>query len=210
VKTEIRYKLTTADMTTRDHQWEIGKWYSVKGKIKLCKNGFHCYQHPYLAVLHQPIHGDYGSGMRLFEAEVSGQHVVDGQVKECWRHMRLLRELSLPEITIGQRAEYGIRCALAVYTDPAFVTWAENWLDGSDRSVAAAWAAAWATRAAARAAADAAWAAARAAAEAAARAAARAAAEAAAEAAARAAAWADNSNLLAIAKRVIDKEESNE
>jgi len=138
LKTEIRYKLTPADMTTRGHRWEIGKRYSVKGKIKLCKNGFHCYQHPYLAVLHNPIYGNYGDGARLFEVEVSGQHAVDGQMKECWRFMRLIRELPLPVITIEQRVEYGIRCALAVCDNLEFTTWADNWLGGIDRSAEAA------------------------------------------------------------------------
>lgn len=38
--------------------------------------------------------------------------------------------------------ECGIRCALEIYDESAFVRWAERWIDGSDRSVRAARAAA--------------------------------------------------------------------
>ena len=107
-------------------------------------------------------------------------------------------------------AEFGIRCGLAVYFEPTWVQWANDWLSGKDRSAWAATKAAEAARAAESAAraAESAWAATRAAesawaaawaADDAAWAAARAA-RAAAEAAAWSAAWAakPDIDLLAI------------
>jgi len=74
-------------------------------------------------------------------------------------------KIDLPSLTIEQRIEIAIRCAKLVCDDPAWTTWADNWLSGKDRSeAAAARAAVWAARAVAAAAA---WAEARAAAEAA-------------------------------------------
>ena len=48
-------------------------------------------------------------------------------------------------------AEFGIRCAMAIYSEPTWVQWANDWLSGKDRAAEAAWAA--------RAAGSAAWAA---------------------------------------------------
>lgn len=36
------------------------------------------------------------------------------------------------------KIELGIRCALSVYPDPKFHRWADNWINGKDRSVTAA------------------------------------------------------------------------
>uniref|UniRef100_A0A6M3K1D2 DUF7666 domain-containing protein n=1 Tax=viral metagenome TaxID=1070528 RepID=A0A6M3K1D2_9ZZZZ len=142
-KTQIRYKLTDADIRSNagTFQWEVGKWYSVKGKIELCNNGFHCYQHPLLAVLHNPIHGNFGPGMRLWKIEVSGQSKTEGAMKECWQRARVIEEIPVPAMTTNQRIRYAILCAKHVCFEPQWTKWADNWLSGGDRSVAAAWAA---------------------------------------------------------------------
>ena len=218
-----RYKLTTQDHTTHiGCAWKIGEWKKTDGSGELCGPGWlHCYDHPLLAVLHNPIHADITNPV-LWRVEVRGTEKRDYQIKSGWTQMRLVKTVKLPNITINQRIAYGIKCALAVYTDKLFVNWAENWLSGKDRSkesaARAAWAA-WAAWAAAEAAAEAAWAAAEAAAETAwaTRAAAwaaraaratRAAAWAAAEAAEAAAeaAWAGKIDLLKIAKEAINFE----
>ena len=138
--TQIRYKLTDADMKSNSStfQWKIREWYSVKVKPELCSNGFHCYQHPLLAVLHNPIHSNYCEGMRLWKCEVSGRSETEGQMKECWRKMRLVEEIPVPVITANQRIIYAILCAKQVCNNTNWNVWADNWLSGKDRSAEAA------------------------------------------------------------------------
>ena len=40
------YKATDENMKCRDHQFELGKWYSVDGKLEMCGNGFHFCEQP--------------------------------------------------------------------------------------------------------------------------------------------------------------------
>ena len=205
------YKLTDAEMRTYGNfQWKMGKRFSATGPAgeRLCSSSWlHAYEHPVLAVFLNPIHANF-SAPRLFEAKGEiGKR--DGALKVGCRTLVLVRELDCPTPTLDQRVAFAIYCVQAVCKDEAWNVWADAWLNGSDRSEAAAaaraeaawateaWAAAteaWAAAAAARAQAARAEAAraeaaraARAEARTAARAAARAAAEAAAEAAAAAA-----------------------
>lgn len=48
-------------------------------------------------------------------------------------------EIPLPVVTVTQRVAYAILCALEVPHTPKFHTWAEGWLNGTDRSSSAAW-----------------------------------------------------------------------
>ena len=163
----IRYKLTGQDMQTYGGtQWVLGEPKAVPEADRsdeMCSSGvLHYYTSPEQAVLFNPIHADIPSP-RLFRVEIDREVDCDG-LKGCCHSMTLLEELPLPVITTEQRAAFAIRCALEVYTDPAFVRWAEAWLSGEDRSADAARAAAYAANAAAYAAnaANAAYAAARA------------------------------------------------
>jgi hypothetical protein len=177
----------------------------------LCKSGvLHCYEAATvrdalaLAILRDPEDGRFGSTARAWVCEGSGRHVRNG-IKSGYETLTTVREIPLPQVTTEQRVECAIRLAWEVCDEPGWRAWAQAWLDGSDRTDAAAWAAAdaaadaavdaavrAAVRAAARAAVRAAWAAADAAAGAAAWAAVRAADAAAwaADAAADGAAWA--------------------
>jgi hypothetical protein len=191
------YKLTDANGQTHGGtQWGEGVTHKATGKGKeLCSDGYiHAYEHPNLAALLNPIHGNF-TNPRLWECEAKGTPKRDGQLKLGAKTMTTIREIPLPVYTTEQRIAFAIYCGQAVCKHAAWNLWAERWLDGTDRSAAAAAraaeeAAAWAERAArvaARAARVAAEAAAREAAarEAAARVAARAAEAAAALAAAR-------------------------
>ena len=182
------YKLTKPDLTTYNgFQYVPGQTYTFPGTGELCGPGWsHAYTSPQLALLLNPIHGNY-TPCRLWEAEgVVG--ATDLGLKIGCSTLTLRREITVPEVTTEQRVTFAISCALAVYTVPAFSAWTAAWLSGEDRTEAAAEAA----RAAAGAAAWAAWAAeaARAAAWAAAWAAEAARAAGAAAGAAWAAAWA--------------------
>ena len=148
----IRYKLTDQDMQTYGGtQWVLGEPKAVPEadrSNKMCSPGaLHYYTSPEQAVLFNPIHADIPSP-RLFRVEIDREVDCDG-LKGCCHSMTLLEELPLPVITTEQRAAFAIRCALEVYTDPAFVRWAEAWLSGEDRSADAARAAARAANAAA-------------------------------------------------------------
>ena len=182
------YKLTDQKMQTLGgFQWEAGKIREASGDGPLCSKGWlHAYESPPLAVLHNPIHANIANP-RLFSADtLDGEILRDGMMKLGSTRLVLLEEIPLPQISLTQRAAYGILCALEVYREPSFVFWASRWISGEDRSALAAWvamraaAAAWAATGAEREAAGwaagwaawaAAWAAAREAAWAAARAA---------------------------------------
>lgn len=193
------YKLTDQKMQTRNgFQWKLGRTETASGEGDLCGPGWlHAYTHPLLAVLLNSIHADI-ENPRLFECkgEIGKE---DHGLKVGCTSVTPLQEIPLPEITTAQRVRFGILCALEVYQDPRFVAWANKWLSGEDRSVAAQ-ATAWAATAEAAATAT------TAAAERAARAAERAAR--ARPAWATAAAWAAESkpiDLIALAKKAIQE-----
>jgi len=148
------YKLTDADgRTFGGTQWDKGVEHRASGEGDLCGPGWlHVYEHPLLAVLHNPIHGNFQPDtMRLWEAETEDENPLrDGYLKLGVRHLRTVREIPVPVVTTEQCVRYGILCAMEVYNDPRWVAWAEGWLSGKDRSAAAAAAAtAWAAAAAA-------------------------------------------------------------
>jgi len=141
------YKLTNQKLQTyKGFQWKIGKWVKAEGKSDaLCTNGWlHCYEHPLLAVLHNPIHADF-IYPRLFEVEVRGRGLFNGQVKCGFREMRIVKEIQLPKIAPVQKIAYGILCAKQIYKNKKWNKWADNWLNGTNRNHAAAVAAAYAT-----------------------------------------------------------------
>ena len=132
----IVYKLTDQNMKTYNgFQWELGQKYVATGPSPtLCTAGLlHGYADPLLAVLHNPIHANY-KNPRLFRAKTFGLAVKDGQLKLGSSGMMLIKELLLPVPTQNQRVAYGILCALEVYKDSNFTTWAKNWLSGKDRT----------------------------------------------------------------------------
>ena len=209
------YKLTDQAMQThRGYQWTLGEPRQTSGGGDLCSRGWlHAYTDPLLAVLLNPIHANF-SDPRLFKGTGTRECREDNGLKVGYTSIVLTEEMPLPEVTLEQRVRFAILCALEVCTEPAFVTWTNGWLDGSDRTLktaaeaaaaraaAAATAAAWAAEAAAARAAEAA----AAAATAAATAAAAAAEDAAAAAAAAAAAWVENkpADLIAIARKAVN------
>jgi hypothetical protein len=94
-------------------------------------------------VLLNPIHADYEDPI-LWECE--GEVALrDGQLKCGCVELTTVRQVELPVVTTEQRVKFGILCALEVCQEPGFVEWANKWLNGEDRTeAAAARAAAWA------------------------------------------------------------------
>jgi hypothetical protein len=172
------YKLTDEKGQTHGGtQWgeEVTHKARERGKALCTESVIHCYRHPLLAVLFNPIHADFRTPL-LWEA--TGRVVADDGLKVGCKKVTTIRQIPLPVITTEQRVKFAILVSLEVYHDKDYAKWARNWLDNTDRTEVAAWAtaeakaeatagaaraAAWAARAAAWAAwatAGAAWAAA--------------------------------------------------
>lgn len=136
--------------------WEIGKTNKAKGKgNKMCTDAvLHCYSHPLLAVMFNPIHANI-ENPRLLEIHCSPVVATDG-LKYATKTQRPVKELPLPVLSKNQRVAFAIKVALKVCKLSAFVIWANAWLDGTARSAYAAARAADATRSYAADAADAA------------------------------------------------------
>lgn len=154
--TRTVFKLTSAKLTThRNTLWTPGVWCEASGVGDLCSPGWlHCYTHPLLAVLLDPIHGDFGSSAKLWEAEADGAEKDDNGLKLGVQRLRLVREIDLPRISREERVRWAILCALEVYPSGAWKEWARGWLSRSGRAVRAAAnaaAEAWAARDAAEA-----------------------------------------------------------
>jgi hypothetical protein len=131
-----KYKLTTQNMTTRcGFQWELNIPKEADGdSTVLCNDQWlHYYHHPLLAILLNPVHGDI-INPKLFECKAEGKHLDDRGLKGGCTKMTLIKELELPKITLEQKVAFGILCALEVYKKKSFVKWANNWLEGVDRT----------------------------------------------------------------------------
>ncbi len=116
----------------------------------------HAYSDQHLAVMLDPMHGNYGKGMHLWECEAE-MGKDDNGLKFGTTKLTTIKRIAIPRISKAAKTRFAIYCALEVYKDKDFKQWADSWLSGENRLETAAGAAA---RAAARAAETAAWAAA--------------------------------------------------
>ena len=137
------YKLTDADGYTRRGEsnetlWGVNVTHSASGTgTTLCTSDvIHAYEHPLIAVFMNPLHANTPNPV-LWEAE--GEVVArEGQLKCGVKTLTTLRRIPLPEITLAQRIRIAIYCALEQCRTFKFVTWATNYLSGSDTSVQSA------------------------------------------------------------------------
>ena len=154
-KKMIKYKLIDKDGYTRKGETNEIYWFDGEEKVAtgtggLCTDGvIHYYDHPMLAVLFNPIHADI-QPPRLIEIETEEEIAHDGLKGGC-KKAKFVKELAVPEITAEQKVAFVIKISLKYCRDANYILWAENWLNGKDRSYCAARAAA---RVAARAADD--------------------------------------------------------
>ena len=107
------------------------------GHILCSDQVIHFYAHPLQAAFFSPIH--VSAYTKLREVIYHSKMVSDG-TKCAAKSVTTGKEIPLPEITPEQRVEIAIRCVLKVYHEPKFVKWANNWLNGIDRSPEAAYA----------------------------------------------------------------------
>ena len=136
------YKLTNdKDETYGKTMWGPGVTHTAIGDIAggLCSDAYiYVYEHPLLAVLHDPIGANFGPTAHLWECKSDDEPLREGQMKLGVRSLTTLHQIPLPEITPEQRVRYAILCAKAVYTNPRWLIWADSWLDGTDRAARAA------------------------------------------------------------------------
>ena len=135
MKMNIRYKLTKQDLTTyANTKWVLNEWKETSGTGKLCTEGWlHCYTSPLLAILLNPIHANI-TNPKLFKCEVEGKCLEDNGLKEGWTRMRIIEEIEIPQLSLVQKLSFAILCVLEVYKDEKWIEWANNWLNGKDRS----------------------------------------------------------------------------
>ena len=129
------YKLLTQEMTSHNNtKWELNVPVTIeKEGNKMCTDQvLHCYNHPLLAVILNPIHANIKNPL-LFEISVDNIVASDG-LKFASKSQTLIKEIPLPEISLEQKIEFGIRVAKTIYTEKKWNEWADKWLDGSDRS----------------------------------------------------------------------------
>jgi len=134
----ILYKLTDkAARTFGETQWGEGVTHTTDGHGNLCGPGWlHAYTDPLLAVLLNPIHGNFADPL-LWECEGKiGKR--DHGLKVGCTSLTTLRQIPMPAVTTEQRVRFGILCAWEVYAEPAWREWADAWLAGTDRAASAA------------------------------------------------------------------------
>ena len=137
--TSIAYKLLNPDLTTYDGcQWVVGETKRTSGKGNLCGPGWlHGYEHAELAHFLNPIHAVFTNPV-LYQVHVGGTCLKDGQLKAGWTEMTLVAPVHGMTPSTEQRVRFAIACALYESVSLPFTQWACNWLDGVDRTMAAA------------------------------------------------------------------------
>ena len=126
------------DQTYNDTQWGEGVTHTASGKGELCTAGWiHYYDSPLLAVLLNPIQGNF-KHPHLWSAQVNKEIKSGDNLKFGTTSLTTIKRIPLPKLTTTQRIIFGIYCAMEVYHNEEFQCWGKHWIGGSDRSIAAA------------------------------------------------------------------------
>jgi hypothetical protein len=147
---KVMYKLVSQNYTSHNGtKWEVGKEVVAQGAGKeMCTNQvLHCYSNKYLAIIFNPLHANI-QNPRLIKVKCDKIVASDGLKFAC-KKQTMIGEISAPEITTLQKVEFAIRVAMLQYKASSFISWANNWISGKDRTGAAAESARFAERAAA-------------------------------------------------------------
>ena len=115
------YKLLTQDLKSHNNtQWQIGVPITIqKEGVKMCTDQvLHCYNHPLLAVLFNPIHAKI-QNPKLFEISVDQIVNTDG-LKFASKSQTLIGEIPLPQINTEQRIEFTIKVAKCSFSGRFF------------------------------------------------------------------------------------------
>ncbi|NVM43010.1 hypothetical protein HWX16_22175, partial [Ochrobactrum intermedium] len=94
VATVVAFKGFSADLVCRDFQYEIGKTYTHKGKVKACNSGFHACEHPL------DVFNYYApASSRFAMVEMSGDIDRDGNdTKIASAEITIKAELKIPDL----------------------------------------------------------------------------------------------------------------
>ena len=139
----ILYKLTNANSESglppaKPTTWSKGFHPPrLDGYGPLCtRHWYHAYSSPLLAVLLDPIHGDFGEGRRCYRVKVNEADVgdLDSGLKFGFKTGLVLDEVPLPEVTLVQKIAFGILCSLESPQPGKYFYWAPDWLSGKNRS----------------------------------------------------------------------------
>ncbi len=149
----ILYKLTDRDGYTRrgvtnELLWAPGVTHEAaepaEAGTQLCTNQvIHAYRSLELGLFMNPIHANIADP-RAWECD--GDIVADDSTKAGVKRLTIIRDVQVPDITTEQRVKFGILAVRQVCHEPYWLAWADSWLSGNNRQVAAA---TWAARAAA-------------------------------------------------------------
>ena len=114
----IAYKGMDSNMQCRGMQYEVGKEFSVDGKIECCGNGLHACERPLDVLGYYPP----GTGARYFRVEQSGDMARDGgDSKVASRKMRVDAEIGIPGL-VKAHIEYVKAHTTTEHTDPERAT----------------------------------------------------------------------------------------
>ena len=86
------YKLTNHDMTCLNFQYELGKKYELKGKLRICSKGFHFCDKAYNCTNYYNFLGKDNKETRLFEIEANDNIERDGNKFVC-SEIEFIREI---------------------------------------------------------------------------------------------------------------------
>ena len=110
------------------------KWYETTGERDLCSpDWLHFYSDPLVGMFLNPIHANI-KNPRLFRVKVEGKGLDDHGLKCGYSRAKLIKELTVPQISSVQRVRFAILCAKKVYKEKEWNKWANNWLSGKDRT----------------------------------------------------------------------------
>ena len=129
------YKLTDKNNQTHGKlQWGPNVSHTATGNSDtLCSDGYiHYYKDPLLAVLLNPIHANFPNP-NLWECEATGV-TINEPLKSGSKTVTTIRQIPLPEVTLTQRIAFAILCVKQVYKSTTWLTWADNWLAGINRT----------------------------------------------------------------------------
>jgi hypothetical protein len=132
------FKLTTQDGLTMqgceaETKWGPNVTHVSSGQGRMCGPGFlHAYTHPRLALLLNPIYSRIDDPL-LWRCD--GEVVVcDRGLLVCCKRLTTIETMPLPVLTNDQRIAFAILCAREVTDRPEFLSWADKWCDGTDRT----------------------------------------------------------------------------
>lgn len=149
----LLYKLTDYKNRTRvgydnETKWGRNVTHSVTGRPILCTKGvIHAYRHPLQAAFFSPVHTTFydrrGRATEPAFWEAEGDVVADDGTKVGCSTLTTKRIVEFPKVTVEQRQRFAILLSMeATPKDSELgevgMAWARDWLDGKDRSFAAA------------------------------------------------------------------------